>query len=407
MMDQHDKRFNFNNESSLNNNPIVNPMDRFEFNKYLAENIKNEKIGLSSNKSLNTLKNSYNHRVNYNSSRNAPSMSQSVNLEGYKIGSNNQIKSLNNNSNYDRSLAEPVNQVQKDMHNYFNFNDSVKVNHQVQQPNSNEMNYNFNQNLNDKRIRTPHNNYNYALGNDNYSQNYYYNPQNAELAKQQSISNNHNNVNYNFLNQANQQDNLNNNINSNQNKNYIVEPSNYNNFNLKSQNLSSNTKLMTNSKQDKLIQKFRDRLKVKGILGVYKLRQFFENADRSNTFMVDLNNFILMSKEFYMGFNSEDTRELFETLDDTKIGRIRYEEFVAAIVGDMPEDRKQLVVDLYTRLSNVFQDKYVEEQTIKSKFDPHLHPDVLSIKKNYNDALVSFMNDFNLFFHKTRVSLFK
>lgn len=418
MMDQHDKRFNFNNESSLNDNPIVNPIDRFEFNKYMAENIRSEKNGLSSNKSLNTLKNSYNpkskaYQGHFHSSRDGPSMSQSVNLEGYKIGSLNQNNNLNNNinSNYDRNTLEPRNQIHKDINNYFSFNNNVKATSQNQPQMYSQSNDNY-YSHNDKRIRTPHNNMNYSNENDNYSQNYYYNPQNAEIAKQQSISNQNNDVNYNFLNQVNlpienynqNSQNINNNNTSNNSNNYIVEPSNYNNFQLKSQNLNSNTRLMSNSKEDKLIRKFRDRLKVKGILGVYKLRQFFENADKSNTFMIDINNFMQMSKEFYMGFNSDDTRALFEYLDDARIGKIRYEEFLAAIVGDMPEERKQLVVDLYTRLSSVFQDKYVEEQTIKSKFDAQLHPDVLSLKKNYNDALVSFMNDFNLYFHKTRVS---
>ena len=40
-----------------------------------------------------------------------------------------------------------------------------------------------------------------------------------------------------------------------------------------------------------------------------------------------------MYKEFYSGYTKEDCREMYNYLDDAKTGRIRYEEFISAIIG--------------------------------------------------------------------------
>ena len=87
-----------------------------------------------------------------------------------------------------------------------------------------------------------------------------------------------------------------------------------------------------------------------------------------------------------------------------KIGKIRYEEILGLVIETISEERKSLVVDLYNRLSKVHQNKYVEEQIIKDKFNTRYHPDIISYQKSETDVLTDFINDFNLYFYNTRVS---
>lgn len=412
LLDQNEKRFNYYNGTSLLNNPITNPQDHKQ-NKYINSS-------LLKNQDENNLAKSYNpnsRRSLINNNSNSQNALIKTDTNNYYNGQGfNNIRSNNNNS---------INNMSNEYYKTNALSNSVRdipnlSQNQPQNQPQNQIikNSNFNQfQEQNKKIRTPHNDFNYSHNNDQSSPNYYYNPNHHEIINSQQ-----NNINPNLLNNDNSKNvndytpfnkkeyelnyyNMNNsakinnsNINNNSNSN------NNNSFRLKSTNLNNNTKLMQSSKENSYIQRFRDRLKVKGILGVFKLRQYCENIDTSNTFMLDFNQFNSMCKEFYMGFNYEDSRNLFSYLDDTKIGKIKYEEFITAVIGQMPEHRRVLVNNLYDRLSEVFQDKYVEELTVKSKFDAQRHPDVMSHFKNTNEVLVEFMNDFNLFFHKARVS---
>lgn len=166
---------------------------------------------------------------------------------------------------------------------------------------------------------------------------------------------------------------------------------------------AQNMKLAINSKMD-LIKKMKDRVKIKGVMGVYSMRKFFENLDFKKSYMIDFNQFCAFIKEFSLGFSLEETKSLFSFLDDMKVGLIRYEEFLSALVGELQEPRKSGVVDLYNRLSRVFQENRVDEQIIKEKFNPRYHPDVTAFRRSEYDVTAEFTNDFNLYFHGDRVS---
>ena len=51
-----------------------------------------------------------------------------------------------------------------------------------------------------------------------------------------------------------------------------------------------------------------------------------------------------MTKEFRVGFSYEESRNLFNVLDDLKVGKFKYEEFLSAIVSEIPDNRKALII---------------------------------------------------------------
>lgn len=168
---------------------------------------------------------------------------------------------------------------------------------------------------------------------------------------------------------------------------------------------AQNMKLASNSKLD-LIKKIKDRVKVKGVVGIFNIRKYFEYLDFKRSYMIDFNQFSAFMKEFSMGFSLEETKSLFAFLDDMKVGLIRYEELLSALVGELQEPRKGTVMDLYNRLSKVLQENVVDEQIIKEKFNARYHPDVVSFRRSEYDVTADFTNDFNLFFHGDRVRIF-
>lgn len=374
LLDQHNNRDSYLGQgSSLQHNPITNPIEiSSNTNKYLKNSLlfskDNSKFINKPNKYSfnNSIGNHY--PSNYENQKEPSNINyKNNNIVEYQTSNNiNNNYNNNNNSNFNSNINNNIN-------NQFS-------NYQSNNEEKNEIPYMNDPNLTKKRVRTPHNNLNYSEANDEITPNYYYNPENYN----QNINNYHQNSN----------------INNIQNKDTTNER-------LYSTNLPNNYKLMSTSKESSILKKFRDRLKVKGVNGIYKLRKYFENNDKSKTYLIDFAQFNSTLKEFYMGYNYEDSRSFFQYLDDSKSGKIRYEEFLSAIIGEMSEDRKKAVVDLYTKLSQVFQDKFIDEGCIKGNFDPSCHPEVLSNRKSMNDVLVEFMNDFNLFFHNSRVSIKK
>ena len=170
------------------------------------------------------------------------------------------------------------------------------------------------------------------------------------------------------------------------------------------QNMTNNRNLNNLSKTNKLIQKLKGRIRIRGIQGIFYLKQYLETTDIAKSYLLDYEQFSSFCKNFNLGFSFEDTKELFSYFDDMKIGKIRYEEILGLVIETISEERKSLVVDLYNRLSKVHQNKYVEEQIIKDKFNTRYHPDIISYQKSETDVLTDFINDFNLYFYNTRVS---
>ncbi len=188
----------------------------------------------------------------------------------------------------------------------------------------------------------------------------------------------------------------------NQNENEVIVESKRNGKTI--QSLDSNKNIINNKIGNKLISKLKERLKIKGVQGMHFLKDYFDKLDKQNTYLLDFNQFQSFYKDF-IGSNYEEIREAFQYFDDMQIGKIKYEEILSLIKGDLPEIRKNLIVNLFNSLSSNTSGKYVEESIIKEKFNTRYHPDVISYKKTDMDVLTDFLNDFNLYFYKNRVGI--
>lgn len=171
------------------------------------------------------------------------------------------------------------------------------------------------------------------------------------------------------------------------------------------QSLESNKQIINNKIGNKLIVKLKERLRIKGVQGMFYLKEYFDRLDKQNTYLLDFAQFQSFYKDF-IGSNYEEIRETFQYFDDMQIGKVKYEEILSLIKGDLSDLRKSLISNLFNRLSINNNNKFVEESYLKEKFNIRHHPEVLSYKKTDMDALTDFLNDFNLFFYKTRVSIY-
>ena len=359
-----DQRYNCynndNNQSKLKNNVIVNPIDNNFNNKYIINNINNQHaINLNS---INRYTNNYDNLDNKNSNPIKNDIKNNENNE--VINESNKIN--NNNFQYNNDTTSTI---ENNLNNVVSNNKDNKIDRNDDlYSNSNNNNIVFNKEdayINNKVRSSPHKSYNYA--------------QNIQNNK---INNNNNNNNNDY----------------NNNKYY----SNNNKNNYSSINMSGNNRLMSTSNSNTLITKLKDRIKVKGIIGLFNIRSYLEYIDISNTYMIDFNQFYSLCKEFNLGFSLEESKVLFSYLDDNKTNKIRYEELLAVIVGNMSQFRRNLVIELYNKLSRVFNNKFVEEIVLKEKFNPNInyHNNI----KSKTELVNEFNNNFNIYFYRSRVS---
>lgn len=142
--------------------------------------------------------------------------------------------------------------------------------------------------------------------------------------------------------------------------------------------------------------KFTEALKRRGTRGIMSLRRSFDIADSNGDGNVDLKEFKKLMKILKFELNGEEQENLFNEFDSNKNNLIEYNEFVDALIGDMPEER-------ISRLKQVFfiLDKDnsggISIDEMKDGFFYKRHPDVLKGKRLPEEIYAEFLD--NLDYH--------
>lgn len=93
--------------------------------------------------------------------------------------------------------------------------------------------------------------------------------------------------------------------------------------------------------------------------------------------------------------DEKDSENLFKAFDLNGNGEIDFDEFIRVVVGPMNQFRTQLVVKAFQKI-DYNDDKVLDINDIKGKYDASKHPEVKSGKKTENEVLKEFLETFEM-----------
>jgi len=151
---------------------------------------------------------------------------------------------------------------------------------------------------------------------------------------------------------------------------------------------------MANQKQNELtIKRFKDKIMKRGAKGLIGLKRQFKIMDSDGSGALDFAEFKKALDDYKVGCTEEDISALFGIFDRNRDGTIIFEEFLAAIVGELNQLRQSLVMQAFKKLDGNGND-ILEIDEVKSKFEPSRHPDVKSGLKTVEECRYEFYDLF-------------
>lgn len=91
--------------------------------------------------------------------------------------------------------------------------------------------------------------------------------------------------------------------------------------------------------QSILVERFRNKLKMRGGKGIVGMRRQFKIMDDNGSGTLDLQEFRKGIKDFQVDIDPKDVDNLFKAFDINNNGDIDYDEFVRVVVGPMNQFR--------------------------------------------------------------------
>lgn len=161
----------------------------------------------------------------------------------------------------------------------------------------------------------------------------------------------------------------------------------------KNQDDNDNIHGEVNSKENSLLEKFRNKLLSRGGRGIIGLARQFKIFDDNNSKSLDYDEFAKAIKDFKMEMGPNDIKVLFGIFDRDGEGSVDYDEFLRAVRGEMNARRKKIVLQAFNKL-DTDGSGIIEINEIKSLYNVKNHPDVKSGKKTEEDIYGEFLETF-------------
>ena len=178
-------------------------------------------------------------------------------------------------------------------------------------------------------------------------------------------------------------------------------PTNYSTSNNPNRAQNSNYKYdNTNNNKinaDEILKKMKNKMIARGTRGIMSIRRAFMIADDDNSKTVNLNEFKKFCHDYRLGFNEDEVKELFKKFDKDNSGNIDYDEFIYNIEGEMNNFRKNIVKKVFDKLDKN-KNGLIELDDIRENYNAKKHPDVISGKKNEEEVLAEFLDNFEYHF---------
>ena len=194
--------------------------------------------------------------------------------------------------------------------------------------------------------------------------------------------------------------NLNNNINNYRKRDFITSQAPFvlnvneekNNKEIKEKNINKI------NKSTEIIEKLRNIIAKRGSRGIMSIRREFMIADNDNNKTVNITAFKKFCHDYRINLTDNEINILFAELDLNKNGVIDYPEFLKGVIGEMNEQRKNIVIQAFKSLDKK-GNGVVDLDIIRDAYNAKMHPDVICGKKTEEEILAEFLDTFEYQFN--------
>lgn len=152
-----------------------------------------------------------------------------------------------------------------------------------------------------------------------------------------------------------------------------------------------------NNESERVIY-FRNKIFSKGALNIFYLIKAFKNVDFNNSQTVSHQDFYNILMNLNCDFNENEILNLFGSFDIKNIGYISYIDFIRIIRGQLDDNRKKYVSNVFKFLTSSLNPKIKELpfSYLISKFSPENHPDLLTDMKTKEQIIHEFKTSFEI-----------
>ena len=142
-----------------------------------------------------------------------------------------------------------------------------------------------------------------------------------------------------------------------------------------------------------LVMRLRDLLSERGLVNMISIETGFRNIDTQNAQELDYSKFKQVCDKFDFQLNEEETKELFLAFAKEETTKVNYDEFIRILRGELPENRKELVENVFKSINPENKEELSIEEVF-SLYNPKGSYEVLYLKKNEEVARKIFEDTF-------------
>lgn len=152
----------------------------------------------------------------------------------------------------------------------------------------------------------------------------------------------------------------------------------------------------TLNKGENALLKVKQKLISRGIRGLLQIATNFVDVDENNTNSIYLDEFINVLKNSRLGLIEGEMIQIFKLFEKDKSNTIEYHEFIIAIRGEMSEQRKHIVEEIYKHIQHSLQNDNITINNLINVFNSEKHPDVISLKKNEDEIIQELIDTLHM-----------
>jgi len=135
-----------------------------------------------------------------------------------------------------------------------------------------------------------------------------------------------------------------------------------------------------NENPEALFKLFCNKVHSRGVKGMVGLQRIFTMMDDDQSGSLSQREFFKACKDFKLGISEENVPALFRLFDRNNDGVLAYDEFLAAVRGNLSNKRSQVVRQVFDFLSEKCGGKFNTDYA-KKVYDASRHPHVLQGKR--------------------------
>lgn len=157
-----------------------------------------------------------------------------------------------------------------------------------------------------------------------------------------------------------------------------------------------NEEINQNKNKDKytysqiILNSLRNILIKRGNKSIFYLQRMLINCDTGQSGLISLEQLNNIFRAYNFNLYYYDIKILFDLFDKNKIGFIQYDNLIKAIVGNMNERRKNIIIKVYNDINKDLYG-YINIKDIKKRYNCYKHPDVIKGNKTHEEVYGDFL----------------